>query len=109
MSADLTTRGATAAPSARRGTAQRLSTETRKSYKTSEFWIYLLASAGILIAGLVTEAGDGRDDRLLANQVWLYFAIVTAGYLLSRGLAKSGSREPFFRDGSNAERSDGEK
>jgi hypothetical protein len=28
--------------------------------------------------------------------------------MVSRGLAKSGSREPYFPDGSNAERTDGE-
>lgn len=103
MAADLT-RGSGAAAPARSATAQRLSTETRQSFKTSEFWVYVLASAAILIAGLVTKAGDANDDRLQANQAWLFFAIVTAGYLLSRGLAKSGSREPYWSGGSNEER-----
>ena len=85
----------------------RLSTETRQSFKTSEFYVYLIASAAILIAGLVTKAGDGNDDRLLANDTWLYFAIVTAAYLVSRGLAKAGSREPYWAGGSNEERDAG--
>ncbi|MCW3007821.1 MAG: sle [Solirubrobacterales bacterium] len=103
MAADISTRGAGTAGSAR-GRDQRLSTETRQSFKTSEFYVYIVASVAILIAGLVTKAGDGHDDRLLANQTWLYFAIVTGAYLVSRGLAKSGSREPYWAGGTNEAR-----
>ena len=106
MASDIASRGSTAAASARRGPA-RLSTETRQSFKTSEFYVYLVASAAILIAGLVTKAGDANDDRLVAKEAWLYFAIVTAAYLISRGLAKSGSREPYWEGGSNQERDAG--
>ena len=35
-----------------------------------------------------------------AKQAWLYVTILTVGYLLSRGLAKSGSREPYSSDDS---------
>lgn len=93
---------AAGAPAASR--AQRLSTETRRAFTTTEFWVYIAASAGILIAGLVTSAGDGADDRLPAKETWLYFAIVTAAYIVSRGFAKSGSREPYWAGGSNQER-----
>jgi hypothetical protein len=55
--------------------------------------------AGILIAGLVTKAGDGHDDRLQSGQVWLYVTLLTLGYMLSRGFAKSGSRDPYTDDG----------
>jgi hypothetical protein len=30
-----------------------------------------------------------------ACQPWLYVTILTVGYMVSRGLAKSGSREPY--------------
>ena len=43
----------------------------------------------------MTKAGGGHDDRFLAKEVWLYAAILTVGYMISRGLAKSGSREPY--------------
>lgn len=33
----------------------------------------------------------GERDNLGADRVWLYVAILTGGYLLSRGLAKSGA------------------
>ena len=36
-----------------------------------------------------------------ARQVWLYATILTVGYMISRGLAKSGSREPYDADDSS--------
>ena len=76
-------------------TARRLTTETKSALKTTEFYAYVAVLAGVLIAGLLTKAGDGHDDRLTSNQAWLYASILTVGYVISRGLAKSGSREPF--------------
>ena len=32
-----------------------------------------------------------------AKQAWLYVTILTVGYMISRGLAKSGSRDPYTR------------
>jgi hypothetical protein len=80
-------------------TARRLTTETKAAVKTTEFYSYLAVLAGLLVAGLLTKAGDGHDDRLQADQVWLYASILTVGYMLSRGLAKSGSRDPYTDDG----------
>jgi hypothetical protein len=36
-----------------------------------------------------------------ARQVSLYATILTVGYMLSRGLAKSGSRDPYEADDSD--------
>ena len=33
-----------------------------------------------------------------AQQVWLYATLLTIGYMVSRGLAKSGSRDPYDAD-----------
>jgi hypothetical protein len=79
-------------------TARRLSTETKHSTKTSEMYAYVAATAGVLIAGLVTKAGDGHDDRLASHDVWLLVALLTIGYMISRGLAKSGVRDPYTED-----------
>ena len=76
----------------------RRTTETKASFKTSEFIAYLAVLAGIFIAGAVTKAGANANDVFRANQVWLYAAIVTVGYMISRGLAKSGSREPYTEE-----------
>ncbi len=72
-----------------------LSTETKGATKTTEFYAYVAATVGVLLAGLLTKAGDGHDDRLAASETWLIVGILTVGYMISRGLAKSGSREPY--------------
>ena len=52
---------------------------------------------GILIAGAVVNGGNDSSDPDLftADKVWLYITILTFGYMVSRGLAKGGSREPY--------------
>ena len=83
-------------------TERHLSTETKSATKTTEFYAYVAATVGVLLAGLLTTAGDGHDDRLAAQETWLIVGILTVGYMISRGLAKSGSREPRTDDtGSN--------
>ena len=75
-------------------TARRLTTETKQAFKTTEFWAMLGAIVAILIAGAV-------DDGLGARNAWLYVTIVAAAYMISRGLAKSGSSEPRTEDVQN--------
>jgi hypothetical protein len=59
-------------------------------------WISLAVIAGILISAAAIKGGDtGGTDEFIARQAWLYVAIVTAAYAISRGLAKSGSHEPY--------------
>src|SRR4051794_21836281 len=72
-----------------RRSPDRLSTETKHSSKTSEFYAYVAATIGVLLAGLLTKAGDGHDDRLNAHDTWLIVGILTVGYMISRGLAKA--------------------
>jgi hypothetical protein len=76
--------------------------ETKHALKTTEFFAYLAAVAGVLIAAaaVVGDGGDG-GDLFGARSAWLYITILTVGYMVSRGLAKSGSREPS-RDRSDA-------
>ena len=80
-----------------RRATRRLSTETKAFFKTSEFWVYIAVVAGVLIAGNSIE-NQGGDDYFNAAGVWLYITILTFGYLLSRGVAKSGSRQPYDED-----------
>ena len=74
---------------------QRLSTETKDSYQTSELIIWALVTVGILLAGYLIEADEGVRDVLRADKVWLFITILSSAYFISRGLAKSGSREPY--------------
>jgi len=82
------------------GAVRRLATETKAAFKTTELYAYVVVLAGVLIAAAATKAGGGHDDRFISKDAWLYATILTVGYLLSRGLAKSGSREPYG-DGEN--------
>ena len=66
--------------------------ETKPAFKTTEFVAYVAVLAAVLIAGLVITGDDEGTDELTANEVWLYAVILTFGYMLSRGLAKAGSR-----------------
>src|SRR3954469_11478407 len=88
-------RGATAP----RHTSRRLSTETKAAFKTTEWFAYIAVLAGILIAGALVDSSDAGGYG--ARQVWLYATILTVGYMLFRGLAKSGSRDPYDADDSN--------
>ena len=63
-------------------------TETKASTKTSEFYVYLIAAAAVLVAGLIM-------DGFNATETWMFFTFLSIGYMVSRGLAKSGSREPY--------------
>lgn len=79
---------------------RRLVTETKASYKTTEFVAYLAVLIGIFVAGAVTSggvnsAGVRHADAFPAHQVWLYATILTIGYMISRGLAKAGSLQPY--------------
>ena len=50
----------------------------------------------ILVSAAAIKGGDtGGTDEFIARQAWLYVAIVAAAYLISRGLAKAGSHEPY--------------
>jgi hypothetical protein len=77
--------------------ARRLSTETKQFFKTSEFAAYVIVFIGILVAANVIENQGGRDF-FTADKAWLYITILTLGYMLSRGIAKSGVREPYSGD-----------
>jgi hypothetical protein len=86
--------------SERRGVVRRLSTETKQAFKTTEFWAMVVVIVGILVAAASIKGGDTAPgtDEFIARQAWLYVAIVAVGYMISRGLAKSGSREPYDAD-----------
>jgi hypothetical protein len=73
---------------------------------------FIAVVAMILISAALIKGGDtggvgqppGGTDEFIARQAWLYVAIVTSAYLIGRGLAKSGSHEPYFDGGTNEHR-----
>jgi len=72
------------------------STETKSALKTTELIAYVVAVMGVLIAALIVDQADAGG--LGAKQAWLYVTVLTVGYMVSRGLAKSGSRDPYRDD-----------
>ena len=80
-------------PTGRANRTRRLVTETKAAFKTTEFFAYLAVLAGILIAAALVDQNDAGG--LGAKQAWLYATILTVGYMVSRGLAKSGSSDPY--------------
>lgn len=59
--------------------------ETKPSFKTTE----LLTMLGIVAAILIAAASANNFD---APRAWTLVAVVASAYMISRGLAKSGSR-----------------
>ena len=85
-------RRTSAAPSVTRRTDD----ETKHAFKTTEFMAMVGVIAAILVA---TWASDSLNDV----RAWTLVAAVSIGYIISRGLAKSGSKyvggeDPLNRD-----------
>lgn len=76
----------------RHTTVRRVSTETKSSYRTTELIAYVVVAVAVLIASAVTDNSDFGTQ-----EAWFYLTLLTIGYMVSRGLAKSGSRD--FYDG----------
>lgn len=88
--------GETTAKTAVRGGGEdhRRSTETKSALKTTEFFVYLATVLAIIITAAVVGASDGsRADPFGAFQALQLITFATIGYLVARGLAKSGSHE----------------
>ena len=81
-----------------RAAVRRLATETKQAFKTTEFWAMVGLVVAILVSAAAINGGDNGTDEFIARQAWLYVSILGAGYFISRGLAKSGSREPYTDD-----------
>jgi hypothetical protein len=79
------------------GRVTRFSTETKAAFKTTEFIAYVVILIAMFIASAVVDNGDDGQG-FGASSVWLYATLLTIGYMISRGLAKSGSREHYDAD-----------
>src|SRR5579884_1798914 len=65
--------------------ADQTRSETKPSFKTTEFFAMVAIIAAILIASAVS-------DSLNDVRAWTLVAAVAIGYMISRGLAKSGTK-----------------
>ena len=71
---------------------RRTTSETKSAFKTTELIVYVASVIGVLVASLVIDNPDDGQG-FSAYQAWFLVTLLTIGYLISRGLAKSGSRE----------------
>ena len=74
-----------------RGRARARRVETKPSFLTTEFYAMIAAIVATIIAG---ESNNSWDERW----VWQVVGAIAIGYMISRGLAKSGSTEPRADD-----------
>ena len=86
MAATDTTRGASrVADTSVQRTVRKQRDETKPSFLTTEFYAMVGVIAAVLIAAKVSDSlGDVR--------AWTLVAAVAIGYMISRGLAKSGTK-----------------
>ena len=63
--------------------------ETKPFFLTSEFLVFILFLMGL---GVGAGTSDDVDSRLF----WILATVATAAYMVSRGIAKSGSRSRAY-------------
>ena len=74
----------------------RLSTETKASTKTTEFFVFLAAVAAVVITAVMVGQDENTGiDPFGALDAMRYITYLSIGYMVARGLAKSGSRENY--------------
>jgi hypothetical protein len=59
--------------------------ETKPAFKTTELAAAVITALAVLIASAIA-------DDLDAHEAWRLVSFIAIGYIISRGLAKSGSR-----------------
>jgi hypothetical protein len=69
------------------GYGRRPYAETKPFFMTSEFLMAIVAIAAFAIA-------LGTNDLVDGFRGWLLIAIVVSAYIVSRGIAKAGARDP---------------
>lgn len=80
------------ATTAARGTRQ-LDNVARSATRTTELIAYVAAVLAVAITALVVgDNGHGGPDPFSAEQALRYITFLTIGYMIARGLAKSGTR-----------------
>jgi hypothetical protein len=75
---------------------RRLSTETKASTKTTELIAYVAAVVAVVVTALVVGKDKNSGvDPFGALDAIRFITYLTIGYMVARGLAKSGSRDYY--------------
>ena len=67
-------------------------TEAKDGFRTSEFYVMVVFVAAVLLATYLDADTLAREDG------WRFAAFAVAAYIISRGLAKLGVRQPDNHD-----------
>ena len=67
------------------------------SFKTTELLAYLGAVIGVIVMSYLVKTTNSHSDYFRADKAVFYIVILTVGYMVSRGIAKAGSRD-FYDD-----------
>ena len=68
--------------------------ETKPSTKTTELIVYVMTVLLVAITAIIVgngDAGGSSADPFSANDAMRYITYLSIGYMIARGLAKSGS------------------
>ena len=67
--------------------------ETRPARTTTELIAYVVAVLAVIVTAFVVgDDGDNTADPFSAEHALRYITFLTIGYMVARGLAKSGTR-----------------
>lgn len=75
--------------------SRRLSTETKASMKTTEFFVFVGMVIAVVITANVYDGHGSAPDPFDATTAMRYIVYLTIAYLIARGLAKSGSPDHY--------------
>jgi hypothetical protein len=73
---------------------RRISTETKASSKTTEFYAYIAAVVATIVTSMVV-GDDGNGDPFGGYDAMRLITYLTIGYMIARGIAKAGSRDYY--------------
>jgi len=76
---------------------RRLTTETKGALKTTEFFAFVAMVLAVVVTANFYDGSNGSNggDPFGATTAMRYVVYLTIGYMVARGLAKSGSRERY--------------
>ena len=74
---------------------RRLTTETKGALKTTEFFAFVAIVLAVVVTANLYDGEGTNGDPFGATTALRYVVYLTIGYMVARGLAKSGSRERY--------------
>jgi hypothetical protein len=74
---------------------RRLTTETKGAFKTTEFFAFVAMVLAVVVTANFYDGDGTTGDPFGATTAMRFVVYLTIGYMVARGLAKSGSRERY--------------